>query len=195
MEAAYQVQKGSASFDLSEQYLESGNQFARCNEGFDVLCASGYYLGFGWVPLENTEPGAIMESVMPYDETSFDCQPIQANWTTIQGRLVVTPAFDNGSSLAFVEDLKGAIQNFGPISVSVCASNSFKAYTGGVYAANDCDNLNHQVSLVGWDNHTESWILKSSWGTNWRENGYMRIKWGNNGVGYEPIYAVASPLH
>jgi predicted secreted protein len=188
-EAAYQVQKGSVSFNLSEQYLVSCNHFARCNQGYDALGAMQYYIQTK--PIDNSEPGAVMESVSPYDTSGFNCQAVQAPRTLMLERHVVTPDYEDGSSLAYVEDLKQAMRIYGPIAVAVCASDSFIAYTGGVYDTNDCQDLDHQILLVGWDNATQSWILKNSWGMDWGENGYMRIKWGTNGVGYEPIYAVA----
>ena len=38
--------------------------------------------------------------------------------------------------------------------------------------------LVHAVALTGWG--PDYWIIKNSWGTEWGENGFGRIKMGNN---------------
>ena len=49
---------------------------------------------------------------------------------------------------------------------------------------------NHSVVLVGWDNRDQTWILKNSWGINWGEDGYMRIRYGVSNIGKDANYIV-----
>lgn len=62
-----------------------------------------------------------------------------------------------------------------PVSVAVDGQN-FQNYISGIFS-NCGTNLSLAVLLVGM---TDSfWNLKSSWGSNWGENGYIRISRGN----------------
>ena len=180
-EAAHQVQKGSGSFDLSEQYLLSCN-----SDGYD--CDGGwpwwtlaYHIDKNG--LNNNQPGAVQETDMPYAPfANVACSSIQNHNVKLATQHWVISDHSNGDDTSYVGDLKAAISEFGPIMVLVCGSGEFQNYRSGIFDADNCDNLNHAVLLVGWDDLTASWILKNSWGTNWGENGYMRIKFGTNRV-------------
>ena len=70
---------------------------------------------------------------------------------------------------------------FGPVAVSVAASG-WKSYHGGVYNGSysgaDTD-VNHAVVCVGYGVTSDNvgyWIIKNSWGPNWGENGYIRLR-------------------
>ena len=65
------------------------------------------------------------------------------------------------------------------MTVSVISANWY-LYTSGVF--NYCDHgypweIDHIVIAMGYD--AESWIIKNSWGTDWGENGYIRLATGN----------------
>ncbi|KAL4474159.1 hypothetical protein ABPG72_002884 [Tetrahymena utriculariae] len=76
-----------------------------------------------------------------------------------------------------------------PVAISV-DTKSFKYNTGGIFST--CDNAihNHSVLLVDFQN--DSWIVKNSWGTQWGENDYIRLKNGNTcGVANLAFYPIA----
>lgn len=70
--------------------------------------------------------------------------------------------------------LYSALQK-GPVSVAVDAV-LWSLYKDGVY--DECGNeVNHGVLVVGAT--SEYWLVKNSWGAQWGNNGYIKVKRGN----------------
>uniref|UniRef100_A0A3B4XES4 Cathepsin K-like n=1 Tax=Seriola lalandi dorsalis TaxID=1841481 RepID=A0A3B4XES4_SERLL len=77
--------------------------------------------------------------------------------------------------------LAQALYHVGPLSVSINTNHGkFWLYKSGVYynPENKKDLLDHAMLLVGYGETAEGvkyWILKNSYGTDWGEEGYIRI--------------------
>lgn len=75
--------------------------------------------------------------------------------------------------------LEEAVAKHGPISVSVDASDWFM-YSDGIFDGCNKTNpdINHAVQLVGYgeENSTKYWIVRNSWGAEWGEQGFMRLR-------------------
>ncbi|WP_447984695.1 C1 family peptidase [Nitrospira sp. Nam74] len=50
---------------------------------------------------------------------------------------------------------------------------------------------NHAVVIVGWDDEKGAWRVRNSWGTGWGESGYAWVKYNNNAIGWDTVWAVA----
>ena len=65
-----------------------------------------------------------------------------------------------------------------PVSVGVAVNQNFKAYESDVFEGPCGSNLNHAVTVIGY-NTTEDgkkyWLIKNSWGERWGEKGYMKL--------------------
>lgn len=92
------------------------------------------------------------------------------------------------------ESLLKALANQ-PVSVAIDASGlQFQFYGGGVFTGPCETNLDHGVTAVGYG-ETETlkyWTIKNSWGSNWGENGYIRMKRDVGGKGLCGIAMQAS---
>lgn len=105
-----------------------------------------------------------------------------------------------------VDAIKTAIMTYGVVDAAVLSNTSaFTGYMGGIYndsytscQANPCyyATTDHAISLVGWNDADGGyWILRNSWGADWGENGYMRIRYNAAHVACEAAYlAGAQPL-
>ncbi len=182
LESLIKINDG-VTVDLSEQYLVSCN-----SENWGCTGGDWAHDYHQWKTASGeSEPGAVLESDFPYKSRDAACQPPHdkayqiADWDYVCGSRFCQPT---------TSQLKQAIQDYGPLTVAVCANQAFQDYNGGVFSGPSCGGLNHGVILVGWDDSDGCWIMRNSWGPNWGESGYMRIKYGVSGIGSEATYVV-----
>ena len=82
----------------------------------------------------------------------------------------------------------------GPIQVAFNVYKSFMSYKSGVYSKKPLELLpegGHAVKIVGWgtDGGVDYWTVANSWGTNWGDGGFFKIKRGENECGFESTVA------
>ncbi len=98
------------------------------------------------------------------------------------------------------EQIKNVISTYGTVDAAVLTTSAFSAYSSGIYEDSYTtpttnpyyySKSNHAISLVGWSDADQAWILRNSWGSTWGENGYMRIKYFSAGVNFAACYLEA----
>ncbi|KAJ1382843.1 Peptidase C1A, papain C-terminal [Sesbania bispinosa] len=89
-----------------------------------------------------------------------------------------------------------------PVSVYIDAGaggSAFQFYSSGIFTGKCGTDLNHSVTIVGYgETHdgTKYWLVKNSWGTDWGEEGYIRMKRDTHakeglcGIAMGPTYPV-----
>lgn len=77
--------------------------------------------------------------------------------------------------------VKQALVTHGPLGVALMVGDLFQLYMAGILPACEPEAIiNHAVTLVGFGEDeatsTKFWRIQNSWGADWGENGYIRIK-------------------
>ncbi|CAK59481.1 unnamed protein product (macronuclear) [Paramecium tetraurelia] len=132
-----------------QQLLDCDATSFSCNGGVP-------YKGLNYI----ADNGITVESVYPYTAKFSPCKREGGPYTI------------NGNE--DVDDLKSALRQYG-VSVFVDATN-WQFYSKGIFS-NCEDNVNFAATAIGF---TETyWIVQSSYGTSWGQNGYIYLAPGD----------------
>ncbi len=181
---------GVGTYDFSE------NNAKEC-PWHDPSCGGGNAWEMaGWL----SEKGTVQESCDPYVANDVSCKTTCPYIKTLLNWRYISQDTPD------TEVLKGYIQTYGPVYVSIYAGDDsdplwrqeFSDYDGSytLYYDGTVDRTNHGVLIVGWDDSlthaggTGGWIVKNSWGTDWggtcgygAEGGYFTIGYGSRTFG------------
>jgi len=161
VESALKINSGNTyNFDLSEANL--------------FFCGGGT-CGTGWMPKEATNylenEGVADETCFPYDLNYQQCDDKCKDWKSKRIKISDYTPINR-------RQIKQALVNYGPLIVCFDVYEDFFYYQGGVYEWTwGSKQGGHCVALVGYDDDLDCWIVKNSWGTNWGEDGWFRIKY------------------
>ena len=179
LEGQYYKNKGNM-VTLSEQMLvDCDNIDAACNGGLMEYA-------FTWLQQNG---GIMTDADYPYVGYQQSCRTDPSKYIDMK----VTGYRKLGSSTSTwspvdEDEIKDFLYETGPLAVALNA-NPLQTYTGGILdkTSSQCpvSGINHAVTMVGYGNADgkDFWIVKNSWGQNWGENGYFRIKRGSGTCG------------
>ena len=176
MEHAYAKFKG-VKLDLSEQEVIScgvscgGNDCGSCGGGWS-------HPSLDYMKCK----GITNEVIFPYTATNASCK--------------VTPKLAYASTwgqlypgrFPTVDEIKSFVSTFGSVVTYMKAGlNTFLGYGGGVYngyPSNSNNELDHAVTIVGWCNSMNAWVIKNSWGEGWGPyGGYAYVGYNQCNIG------------
>ena len=207
-ESSYLIRNG-LSVDTSEQY---DVKCATYDDGTRAgTCKGGWHAGvFEYL----VSSGDVAEPVDPDTGVDAPCirvpsPPYRAVvWGYVNAQ--AAPGFEDGIPSA--ADIKAALCEHGPLAAAVLATDAFEAYTGGTFneslpasvlVKTDTNgqkyhDINHEVTLIGWNDQRHAWLIKNSWGTGWGETGglgaqrgYMWIDYDSDNIGLGAAWAQA----
>ena len=186
--------KFNTNYILSEQEIVDCVKDVRI--GRIVKCCNGCEGGemsAVYKYLQNKEDD--LESTYPYTASDGVCKEKPS---TVPYNVTDYVALDSNDE----DGLMASLYKIGPISIGVNANRDWQLYQKGIYdpSSTQCPNsmtdMDHGVVLVGFgeENGKKYWTIRNSWGTDWGENGYIRISRGKNtcGVSNTPIYPIVS---
>ncbi len=161
------------NMELSPQALfECGG--GACDYGWEPNLAAQYLVNTG-VPDEACAPYTIGAT-----GTDVSCSSICSDAAARSQRIAsfTTP---NG-----MDALKAALKQ-GPVVTTLQVYADFIDYSSGVYQHVTGDVLGgHAVSIVGFDDNKQAWIIRNSWGRGWGMNGFAYVSYyDTSGVGQD----------
>ncbi|XP_039257750.2 dipeptidyl peptidase 1-like [Styela clava] len=183
----------------TQEVVSCSNYSQGCAGGFPYLIAGKYAQDYG----------VIDEECYPYQGKDSSCQPTKPN---CRRHYVDDYWYVGGYYGGCTEDLmKLALVKNGPVAVGFEVYPDFMHYKTGIYhhvfqVSSNSNNLrfdpfeltNHAVLVVGYGADPKSgekyWTVKNSWGPEWGEKGYFRIRRGNDECGMESLAVESFPM-
>ena len=189
LEGLYYMFKGVV-VDLSEQLLvDCDTNDSGCNGGLMEYA-------FTWL----VKNGMETEEDYPYTGFKGTCKADKTKYIDMK----VTGYKKLGKSSSTwspvdEDEIKEFLYETGPLAVALNA-DILQTYTGGVIdvSSSECpaSGINHAVTMVGYGHddtvNKDYWIIKNSWGANWGEEGYFRIKRGSGTCGINNYITTAT---
>ncbi len=182
--------------NLEGLYYKEKQTMVTMSEQMLVDCDT-YDSGCNGGLMENTftwlkENGGIMtDTDYPYKGRKGTCQSDETKYVDMQ--ITGYTKLGSGSSTwdpVDEDEIKEFLYETGPLAVALNA-NPLQTYSSGILdkTSSQCptSGMNHAVTMVGYG-HDDSqdkdyWIVKNSWGKNWGEDGYFRIRRGTGCCG------------
>lgn len=140
--------------------------------------------GFGWRPGNAAsflkKKGVVDQACSPYESgsTGEDVSCRQIKCENIEERTYKiadssTPSSWGGSASKVKEALKK-----GPLVTTLTVYEDFLVYSSGIYKSVSKKSVGgHAVSLVGFNDLERYWLVRNSWGTDWGEQGFIRVSY------------------
>jgi C1A family cysteine protease len=153
----------NTNLDLSEQVLISCGGAGSCNGGY--ISTASDFIRYTGLPLE---------SCYPYTATNGYCANACPNWQSSTYKIGKWQWVTTGQPA--LDAIKNALFTYGPLVTTMTVYTDFYYYSGGIYSYTGGGYQGgHAVTIVGYNDSGQYFIVKNSWGTGWGESGYFKI--------------------
>jgi len=152
-----------------QQIVDCDTTDGGCNGG-DTITAFQYVIKAGGMDTEASYPYRAINEACHFKPADVEAK--------ISAYRYATTTRNEG-------EMKAATAMVAPLSICVDAE-SWQFYTSGVMKSSQCErNLDHCVQITGYNTATGTpyWEVRNSWGTEWGENGFIRLEYGTNTCG------------
>eukprot|EP00741_Cyanophora_paradoxa_P005715 tig00000940_g5539.t1 len=173
----------------------SAEQMISCDRR-DFGCGGGT-LKRAWAFLSSH--GVTTEACVPYKAKAAKTCPAGCADKS-QGNAFVTykaSGFYKVGGPGNVEAIMTEIYTNGPVQAGYTVYADFMSYKSGVYHRTTSKVAGgHAVRVVGWgvEKGVPYWLVANSWGADWGEAGYFKIRRGTNECGFEDEIFAGTPL-
>ena len=180
-ESAYAYRNNGRLVILSEQNALDCSRGGNCVGGFPPLLLKW------WVEDRNAIKSSSDE---PYSGHQQYCNGGQGTYKAVAWNFVDNSG--NWQRIPSVSQIKQAIAAHGAVVTAITATLSMQNFRGtGAFNEYTNSNVNHIVTIVGWNDNKGAWLVRNSWGTIWGDSGYGWISYNSNNIGTEAIWVDA----
>jgi hypothetical protein len=203
--------------ELIKEYLTKGLAIDFSNRKIDVnkcnsqslMYANQYLYRYGVPEMSCVDDKSKLENVYNSKQLFGDTYDICPETNTemishrAEGYYYVPGATSKDNKLVQGKEynIRRDIYHWGPCSTAMKIFNDFLTWDGkGIYEWDGKSELiepyiGHSVVIVGWgtENDTDYWIIRNSWGANWGNKGYFKMKRGTNNCELEENVFVCYP--
>ena len=141
----------------------------------------------GWWPHEAYNAlitrGAPDEDCFPYSSAFTSGYPSCIIGKNRDARAV---RITESTTINTMVERKNWLTNVGPVSAVIHVYEDFYSYGSGIYKhVTGEDQGLHCIEVIGYSDAEKCWICKNSWGTQWGDNGFFKIGYGEAGIDTE----------
>ena len=146
------------------------------------------------------EIGTVPESCVPFKAEDGVCTGTCGDGTSMPKATKVKSLYSpwGETDQARVEAIQREIMEHGPVTAFYWSFSDFEPHQWSVYhrskTATDPDG--HAVRIIGWgtENNEDYWLIANSWNTTWGEDGFFKMRRGNNECNIEEMVVAGEPL-
>lgn len=176
IEGSWQIATGELASLSPQQFVDCSSSPSGANNG----CKGGNFIYAANYAIEN---GICNDASYPYTEKQGKCHSSACKVVVPHHGVLRVKQVDPKDENA----LKEAVGNQ-PVGCSIAASSrAFQLYQKGVLSDDKCgDEVNHAVLIIGYgtEQGRDYWLIKNSWGVNWGEHGFGKLRRGLPGSEY-----------
>ena len=161
--------EGASALHTGNLVSFSEQQLMDCSTDYnDLGCRGGEMTSAFRYAIDH---GICSEAEVPYDSTTHSCDKDTCKNRTFFTDCRTLPSATPAKMMRYIQ--------FQPLSVAIQADQPvFKFYKSGVITTTECGQTpDHGVLVVGYgtEDGNDYWLVKNSWGTDWGDNGYVKI--------------------
>jgi hypothetical protein len=148
----------------------------------ELFFCNGRTCAGGWWPTAAIDyvksKGVAHETCFPYHDHDVLCRKCSLR----DGEAI---SVENSVAIFDVEQRKDYLFSIGPMIAVFEVYPDFGAYSSGVYSPTVAPyptHPTHCIEVIGFNECTNAWICKNSWGSGWGDGGFFSIAYGACGI-------------
>lgn len=146
------------------------------------------------------EIGTVPETCVRFRMTDGVCYDNCDDWSYLPKRTKAKNFYSpwGETDKARVEAIQRDIMEHGPVVANYLVFDDFQEHVSSIYTRSKKAVYTgaHAVRVIGWgtEDGIDYWLVANSWGTDWKDNGFFKIRRGNNECNIEEMILSGEPL-